>query len=286
MEDGINEVNTERYPIPVTIEGTKKILHQMENNICKIYKKDGTGTGFFVTISYNNDIIPVMITDHHILDEKVLKANEEINISISDNSTIKTIKLNEKRRVYSNIKYDTTIIEIKPEKDDIKNIKDFMELDDNIFKENSNILYNKKSIYIIHYPKGEKAKVSYAIMQNGDEEYNITHYCCTETGSSGSPIINLLNNKIIGIHKKGSSHFQRNYGTFLKYPINEYINKHLKKSMIINNDNLVNKNQIKTTLKKENKKTVDNHKKEKNTIRKNISHIIILSLLVYLKLYY
>ena len=272
MADRINEANIELYPRPVTIEGTKEILHQMENNICKIHKISGAkGTGFFVKISYNNDIIPVMITNHYILDEKDLKGNEEINISINDDSTIKTIKLNEKRRIYSNEEYDTTIIEIKPEKDDIK---DFMELDDNIFKEKSKILYNKQSIYIIHYPKGEKAKVSYALMQNGDEEYNITHCCCTETGSSGSPIINLLNNKIIGIHKQGFSKLQKNYGTFLKYPINEYINKHLKNNTINNNDNLVNKNEIKTTFRKENKKTED--KKEKKTISKNISHIFIL----------
>ena len=73
---------------------------------------------------------------------------------------------------------------------------------------------------------------------------------------------NLLNNKIIGIHKQGSSKLQKNFGTFLKYPINEYINKHLINNKIINNDNLVNKNEIKTTL-------------EKKTISKNISHIFI-----------
>ena len=284
MENGINEINIDSYPEPVTIEGTKKILHQMENNICKIYKKNGEkGTGFFINITYGNCIIPVMITNHHVLDEKYLKENKEIKISINDDSTIKTIKLNEKRRIYSNRKYDTTIIEIKREKD---NIKDFMELDDNIFKEDSNILYNNKSIYIIHYQNGEKAKVSYAIMQNEDEEYNIIHFCCTERGSSGSPIINLLNNKIIGIHKQGSSQFQKNFGTFLKYPINEYINKHLENNRINNNDNLVNKNQIKATLKNENKKMEDSHKKENNTINKNISTYLFYALLLYLKLYY
>ena len=42
-------------------------------------------------------------------------------------------------------------------------------------------------------------------------------------GSSGSPIINLENNKVIGIHR---GRYQKNYnfniGTFLKIPINEY----------------------------------------------------------------
>ena len=272
MEDGINEINIDLYPKPVTIEGTKKILHQMENNICKIHKISGAkGTGFFVKISYNNDTIPVMITNHHVIDEPYLKENKEIQISLNDERTFKTIKLDEKRQIYSSEEYDTTIIQIIPEKD---KIYDFMELDDNIFKEDyPNILYNKKSIYIIHYPNGDKATVSYAIIQNMDEEYNITHCCCTETGSSGSPIINLLNNKIIGIHKQGSSHFKRNYGTYLKYPINQYINEHLKNNKITNNDQFISNNKIETTSKKKNKKAKDNHKNEKNIINENVSQI-------------
>ena len=285
MEDGINEINIDLYPKPVTIEGTKKILHQMENNICKIHKISGaTGTGFFVKISYSNHTIPVMITNHHVIDEAYLKENKDIKISLNDERTFKTIKLNEKRRIYSSEEYDTTIIEIIPEKD---KIDDFMELDDNIFNEDySNIFYNKQSIYIIHYPNGDKATVSYAIIQNMDEEYNIIHCCCTERGSSGSPIINLMNNKIIGIHKQGASHFKRNYGTYLKYPINEYINKHLKNNKITNNDHLISNNQIETTFKKDNKKEKDNHKNEKNIINENVSQIFILSLLIYVKLYY
>ena len=231
MEYNDNEINIVNYPKPVTIGGTKKILHQMEKNICKIYKNDGgKGTGFFVNIPYENNVIPVMMTNHHILDEKYLKENEEIKITLNNDEKIITIKLGEDRRILCNEEYDTTIIEIKPEKDKIKN---FMELDENIFKEDSNILYNKKSIYIIHYPNSEEVKVSYAIINNIDK-FDISHYCCSEVGSSGSPIINLLNNKIIGIHKEGSSHFQINYGTYLKYPINDYINKHLKNNMIIN----------------------------------------------------
>ena len=69
------------YPRPVSIEGTKKILNQLENNICKIYKKDGSkGTGFFCNISYNNIIIPVMMTNNNVIDEKYIKENNEIQI--------------------------------------------------------------------------------------------------------------------------------------------------------------------------------------------------------------
>ena len=44
---------------------------------------------------------------------------------------------------------------------------------------------------------------------NNIENYEISHYCSTEKGSSGSPIINLLNHKVIGIHKKCSHKFKK-----------------------------------------------------------------------------
>ena len=44
----------------------------------------------------------------------------------------------------------------------------------------------------------------------------------TYRGSSGSPILDILENKIIGIHKgtKGNIY---NLVTFINYPINEFI---------------------------------------------------------------
>ena len=111
MEDNMKEIDTEKYPKPVTIKGTKKILHQMENNICKIYKKDGgNGTGFFVKISYYNSIIPVMMTNYHVLDENYLSQNKEIKITINDDTKRLTIKLDGKRRISCNKDYDTTIM--------------------------------------------------------------------------------------------------------------------------------------------------------------------------------
>ena len=235
-----------KYPKPISIEGTKTILKQMENNICKVYKIDGEkGTGFFCNIFYNNISIPVMITNNHVIDEEYIKNNKEIQITLNDDKDEKVIILNDNRKIYTNKEYDTTIIEIKPELDKINS---FMELDEKIYKK-SNILYNNESIYIIQYSNGEKAVVSYGIINN-IKGYNIIHYCRTKPDSSGSPIINLLNNKIIGIHKDESIHF--NKGTYLKYPINDFINKILNESKI-NNNNIINNNK-------------DNNFNEKNEI--------------------
>ena len=59
--------------------------------------------------------------------------------------------MEDNRKIYTsdaNI-YDTTIIEIKPEKDKL-NSKNFLELDINIFEDNIDI---NEDIYIIKYPK-------------------------------------------------------------------------------------------------------------------------------------
>ena len=60
----------------------------------------------------------------------------------------------------------------------------------------------KETIYILQYPLGDKAFVSYGIIKSIEEinEYNFNHICSTNEGSSGSPILN-KDNKVIGIHK-------------------------------------------------------------------------------------
>ena len=225
----------DKCPLPVTIEGTTQILYQLKNCICKIENKNGKGTGFFCNIPYNNNKLKVLITNNHIINEEILANNKIIKVSINDDKEKKTIEL-KNRKVYSNKIYDTTIIEINPKLDKISN---FLELDENIFEENIE-LYNR-SIYILQYPKSlneQKAAVSYGIINNIQEKYNIIHYCSTDNGSSGSPIMNLSNNKVIGIHKENVKKYNYNRGTLLKYPINEYLN----------NNNFIKKNEINMTI--------------------------------------
>jgi len=141
---------------PVNISGTKKILNQMMKCICKIkikgdnqegiISKDAYGTGFFCAIPLDeNNIINCLMTNYHVLNEKYFEDKKEINILLNDDSEAKLIDLDIKRIIHYNKEYDTTIIELK-EEDKIKN---YLELDDNIFKDNENIFYEGKSIYII-----------------------------------------------------------------------------------------------------------------------------------------
>ena len=120
----------------------------------------------------------------------------------------KSIEINTNKKIYTSKLFDTTIIEIN-EKD---NINDFMELDENVFKENP-ILYCE-TIYILQYLKyGEeqKAAVSYGLL-NKKNGFIIKYSCCTDKGVSGSPVLRLTNNKIIGIHKASCNYHNRNAG--------------------------------------------------------------------------
>jgi len=215
----MTQINKEKlinkYPLPVTIDETELILKQMKNSICQIKNRNGNGTGFFCKISNKK----LLITNEHVINEEIIKFNNIINVKLNDNRIRKDIKIVD---YYISKEYDTTIIEIKGNDENIN----YLELDTEIFDENVNI-YNE-SIYIIQYPRygnDQKGAVSYGILSEIQNNYNIIHYCSTDHGSSGSPILKLSNKKVIGIHKEGSFKYNFNRGTFLKYPIYEYLKR-------------------------------------------------------------
>ena len=183
------------FPNVISYDCTKKIMKQMEKNICKI----------------------------KIGEEILYKQDAKIKIHIKEKKEEKVFKLNNRMK-YTNADFDITIIEIKETDDDIK---DYLKLDNNIIDDiidnnNKNLEYIDKTMYIIQYPEGELS-VSYGILSNiyEDNKFNFNHKCITRSGSSGSPILN-LSNKLIGIHKEGITN-KYNRGTFLNYPIKEFI---------------------------------------------------------------
>ena len=204
----------------------------MKSKVCKIYLNSGNGTGFFCKIKFpNNKIIPVLITNNHVINESILKnENQKIYYSIYNQKESKYIKLDNRMKYTSpEEKYDVTIIEIK-END---NVGDNMYFDIEL-NENNNTIYTKKSIYVLHYPNEKNISVSYGILNNicEDKEYEFNHFCTTYGGSSGSPILDLSKNKIIGIHKGAKGNIY-NLGTFINYPINEFIqNNYMDNNLI------------------------------------------------------
>ena len=111
---------------PVNISGTKTILNQMINCICKI--KYNNGIGFFCKIQLNNKIINFLMTNYSIINENYFKENNKIELLLNDD--IIKIDLNGERIKYYNKEYDITLIQLKKE----DKIKEYIELDD--FNEN------------------------------------------------------------------------------------------------------------------------------------------------------
>ena len=230
----IEEKELRNYPNVISFECTEKILEQMRNKICNIKLINGTlGTGFFCKIPFptKDKMLPILVTNNHLIDEKILEnKNELIMLYTKDSNKYQNFILNN-RKYYTNKEYDITFIEIKENYDEIYN---YLELDDNILDsilnnipishDSSNNYYIGETIYIMQYPEG-KLSVSYGIVEKitDEQKYNFNHLCSTKKGSSGSPVLNISNNKLFGIHKKSSVKSNFNKGTFLNIPIKEFI---------------------------------------------------------------
>ena len=180
---------------PVSLEGMNKIIEQMKFSICKIYKIKSTGTGFICNLPYNSTKKPFLITNYYILNEKDIENYKKITISFNNNGMIIEILIDKSRIILTNKDLDFTIIEIK-NKDNI-NKNNILELDDNIMidEEYINKICTNESIYTLHYPKGENIVASFGLIKE-IEGNKIKHSCCTESGSSGAPILTVKDFKV------------------------------------------------------------------------------------------
>ena len=217
---------------PISIEKTEIILGQMKNCVCKIHKEGNTGSGFFLKIPYDNQLLNLLVTSNRVLNEKEIKVGNVINISLNNEKIFKEIKLDSKRKTYTNKELDITIIELKDE----DNLQHFLLLDENIINNdvnNYNNIYKNESLYILNYLYNKDIYTLYST-PNKTEENKIIHKCNTDTSSSGSPIILLKNNKVIGIHC-GNSKDNFNFGILLKKSLLDYMklngeNKNINKT--------------------------------------------------------
>ena len=249
MEDNTNKEKLIKESIyPVNIDVTRKIVEQMEKSICKIQINGEIGTGFFTKIPYNQKYLKVLITNNHIIGEKEIKNGRQISISLNNEKKRTIIEINEnKRKTYTNKYYDVTIIEIL---EDIDGKYEYIELNDEIKKvmhlNKKEILnyyhnnYNKESIYILNYMKGEDIVVSYGLLHDIKSDNELAHKCSTDNGSSGSPILSLKDNKLIGVHYGSSKNFNSNKGTLIIFPLIEFNQKNFN-YIIDNIDSNINK---------------------------------------------
>ena len=198
------------------------------NAICKIIIKNKImGIGFFCNINFNHNItnkeLIVLFTNNHILKDEDLILDSEFEIEYLKKRETKkiqlikkekiTIKINEKRLVFTDSLLDYVCIEIFDE-EILKNIN-FLEIDDEIntnnpFQEyiNQNCLITQNINGIFDINKGPIVDIN--------SKNTVFYKMLTEHDSSGSPIILSKNFKIIGIdfgREKGNN-FKK--GMFIK----------------------------------------------------------------------
>ena len=203
----------------ISPEKTKNILSLVDKCICKISKtidsKEVEGTGFFCIIFHpdQNKLLPVLITNNHVLNANDIKENEKIILSFD--KIKKTIEITNSRKTYTDDKLDITIIEIKPNIDKINN---FLDVDDY-----NNKNYKDEDICVLQFPsKEEDSLLLGKIIEINEKNFN--YNCKNEYGSSGGPIISLSNNNVIGLHKE-SIKSNNNKGIFIKYGIEQFNKK-------------------------------------------------------------
>ena len=213
VNGGVPRLNTEQL---------NEILFQMKNCVCKIKHKI-VGTGFFCKIPFpdNFHFLPVLITCNHVLDEDSIAQGNEINFTLNNDKIPNSIIINNSRMLYTSKEKDITIIEIKPQEDLIDQ-KSFLEVDKNIYEANPEE-YIENPVYLNHYQEGKEVNYSLGkIIKVGG--YDIKHNCETDEGSSGSPILNLKNFNVVGVHKGYAN--KLNFGTLIKIPIEEFNELH------------------------------------------------------------
>ena len=141
----------ENYPKPVTKETHKKILDYLDNSIYQIKGRDDKyGIGFFCSVKCHGKKVSVLITNYRIINENYFQNYDYIDVLIHQ----KLIRIEFNLIYYFNKQLDLSVIEIK-ENEKLK----ILELDEDIYKEESEMYINKESIYIIN-----SNSVSYSII--------------------------------------------------------------------------------------------------------------------------
>lgn len=218
------------------------IIYKSINSICKIMLNDYNkviGTGFFVKLNILGKEYLFLVSTYHVIDDFYIDDKQELklllNIDMQESGNIITkkviINLNKEERkkrkiIFLNHK-DLTAIEILSTDKFINNIQ-FLYCDLNYI--DGYYQYENQDIYILQHPDGNPVNFSTGHLtklieketeQNEFEIYEFEHELYTQKGSSGSPIILVYNNRVIGVHRGSFRNKEINIGIFIGELINE-----------------------------------------------------------------
>jgi V8-like Glu-specific endopeptidase len=209
-----------------------KFLPRAIKAVCEIKLSKGFGSGFFCKIPYtenDNLLLPVLITNGHVISEEILNYKNDIEIIIDGETKI--ISLNQ-RKIWNDKEMDFTCIEIKEKED---NIHTFFYLDDNVLDNNSdNNCYINKNVIVYGINKiGKKVSFSNGIIEKNEDRF-FDYTCKTFQGFSGGCIVNQSNNNVIGIHRGEIDKKGRNSGIYIRSIIKRIKNNKAKFILKVN----------------------------------------------------
>lgn len=216
-------------------EKTEQIIKQIKKSLCKIkVSDDKIGTGFFckINIPNRNSFINTLITNNQILSQNDILPGKTVNLTLSDGQKI-DITIDSSYKTYTDINFDTTIIQLK-----MKNIIPLV-LDAQIFNKDANTIYNEKSVFLFDFSDDSKKIYSVGKIQNIDQNYIIESLCFNKRPSLGGPMVNTLNNRIIGIHRGSKNGLNWKFGTFIRGPIEAFIYKNNLNNIQQSNQNMI-----------------------------------------------
>ena len=182
----IEEKNLKDSPISIPTTALKVITDLADKCICKITNnKKEWATGFFCAIPFPDKYqrLPVIITNNHVLKSSDIKEGEKIKFSMNNNKNSFELEIDNKRKVYTNEKYDITIIEVR--NSDNINTNSFLDIDEDVFNKKFKEIYikDKKSVYLLHYRNEFSEYTSGIIKAISEDNYSIRHSCQTQQGS-------------------------------------------------------------------------------------------------------
>ena len=206
------------FPTTISVDKLSKVFEQIDKSLCKINLPNTLGTGFFCKINFpdESNLLPVMITTNHLLNEDSISDGKTLSIYLDKDKLVYKILMDNKRRKYTSPIYDITIIEILP-KDNFEYIS-FLNLDRGVLEHKSNYIYKNEPIYLIQYSRGKGIYSTRNIKDINENNYNFGHLCTPNPGASGSPILNLNSLEVIAVHIGSAPKSNMNIGsTFIDY---------------------------------------------------------------------
>ena len=232
------------------------INSDLENSLVSIKNKDKKGFGFLCKIPFTGakPILPVLITSLDLIEKNEHEPLQKVVFILNDCSY--TINIDNDRKTYieENL-YKIIMIEIKD--DDNLKINSFFEFEEYNNLTNEKIFKNGSVGLIKHKNKGNGLEqVKCNIKQITENGYDIEYEYKINKNEEliGNPIVNLNNNKIIGIQKSLGK------GILLLNPVTEFNENNMKKELEANN--LFQKLKTVKTLKSTIHLKADNFKNE------------------------